>query len=79
MPIDAPHLWEQVALGEGTDLELKEARFRGSRVSGPRRDDLADELAAFANAAAGVSFSAYRTIGSGRRSIRRNWMHWRTW
>ena len=53
MPIDASHLWEQVALGEDTDLELKEARFRGSRVSGPRRDELADELAAFANAGGG--------------------------
>ena len=28
---------------------MKEARFRGKRVIGPRRDDLADELAAFAN------------------------------
>ncbi len=53
MPIDATRLWEQVALGEDTDLELKEARFRGNRVSGPRRDDLADELAAFANAGGG--------------------------
>ena len=53
MPTDAPRLWEQVALGEDTDLELKEARFRGSRVVGPRRDDLADELAAFGNARGG--------------------------
>ena len=53
MPIDAPRLWQQVALGEDTDLELKEARFQGDRVSGPRRDDLADELAAFANARGG--------------------------
>ena len=53
MPTDRSSLWEQVALGEDTDLELKEARFRGSRVPGPRRDDLADELAAFANARGG--------------------------
>ncbi len=53
MPIDAPRLWQQVALGEDTDLELKEARFQGDRVSGPRREDLADELAAFANARGG--------------------------
>ena len=53
MPTDTSRLWEQVALGEDTDLELKEARFRGNRVSGPRRDDLADELAAFANARGG--------------------------
>ena len=53
MPTDTSRLWEQVALGEDTDLELKEARFRGGRVSGPRRDDLADEIAAFANAGGG--------------------------
>ena len=53
MPIDASHLWRQVVLGEDTDLELKEARFRGDRVVGPRRDDLADELAALANGRGG--------------------------
>ncbi len=49
MSIDAAALWRQVALGEDTSLELKEARFRGDRVVGPRRDELADELAAMAN------------------------------
>ena len=53
MPIDAPGLWQQIRLGEDSGLELKEARFQGLRVSAPRRDDLADELAAFANAAGG--------------------------
>ena len=53
MPIDAPGFWEQVRLGEDTALELKEVRFRGHRVQAPRRDDLADELAAFANAQGG--------------------------
>ena len=54
MVIDRSRLWRQVALGEDTDLELKEARFRGSKVSAPRRDPLADELAAFANADGGT-------------------------
>ncbi len=53
MPIDASHLWRQVSLGEDTELELKEARFRGDRVVGPRRDDLADGLAALANGRGG--------------------------
>ena len=53
MPIDASRLWEQVRLGEDSELELKEARFRGTRVSAPRRDDLADEFVAFANSAGG--------------------------
>ena len=51
--LDAPSLWRQVALGEDTDLELKEVRFRGDRVVGPRRDDLADGLAALANGRGG--------------------------
>ena len=47
-------LLEQIRLGESTLLEFKEVRFSGSRVSGPRRDALADELAAFANSRGGV-------------------------
>ncbi len=53
MPIDPARLWEQVALGEDTDLELKAVDFRGGRVSAPRRDPLADEMAAFGNADGG--------------------------
>ena len=53
MPVDASHLWEQIRLGEDSDLELKEVQFRSGRVAAPRRDDTADELAAFANAAGG--------------------------
>lgn len=53
MPVDASGLWDQVRLGEDTALELKEVRFKGRRVQAPRRDDLADELAAFANAQGG--------------------------
>ena len=53
MPIDIPRFWQQVGLGEDSDLELQEVRFRGNRVSAPRRDDLADAFAAFANAQGG--------------------------
>lgn len=42
-------LLEKIALGEDSVLELKAVRFRGNRVDGPSRDDLADELAAIAN------------------------------
>ena len=42
-------LLQKIRLGEDTSLELKTVRFRGNRVSEPRRDDLADELAAIAN------------------------------
>ena len=53
MPIDAARLWQQVALGEDTDLELQEVEFRGGKVSAPRRDALAEEMAAFGNAGGG--------------------------
>jgi predicted HTH transcriptional regulator len=47
-------LLEKIRLGEDSFLELKEVRFAGSRVRGPLQNDLADELAAFANSAGGV-------------------------
>lgn len=47
-------LVDKISLGEDSFLELKEIRFAGARVSAPRRDALADELAAFANARGGV-------------------------
>ncbi len=47
-------LLQKIRLGEDTSLELKTVRFRGDRVEGPRRDDLADELAAIANTHDGV-------------------------
>ncbi|MCY4060581.1 MAG: putative DNA binding domain-containing protein [Gammaproteobacteria bacterium] len=48
-PEDTANLWKQVYLGEDTELEFKEVRFRGGQVSAPRRDAFADEVAAFAN------------------------------
>lgn len=47
-------LLEKIRLGEDSFLELKEVRIAGSKVRGPTQDDLADELAAFANSAGGV-------------------------
>jgi len=52
---DGPEeLLQKIRLGEDTSLELKTVRFRGDRVSEPKRDELADELAAIANTHAGV-------------------------
>jgi ATP-dependent DNA helicase RecG len=52
---DSPEeLLAKIRLGEDTWFEMKAATFRGTSVSGPRRDDLADELAAMANTADGV-------------------------
>ena len=47
-------LLEKIRLGEDSFLELKEVRFAGTKIRGPSQDDLADELAAFANSAGGV-------------------------
>lgn len=47
-------LLEKIRLGEDSFLELKEVRFAGEKVRGPAQDDLADELAGFANSAGGV-------------------------
>lgn len=47
-------LLQKIRLGEDTSLELKTVRFRGDHVAEPRRDDLADELAAIANTHDGV-------------------------
>ena len=51
--MDEQALWKAVRLGEDSRLELKEVRFKGARVDAPKPDDIADELAAFANAGGG--------------------------
>ncbi|MCP4679220.1 MAG: transcriptional regulator [Deltaproteobacteria bacterium] len=52
---DSPEdLLKKIRLGEDTALELKAIRLRGNRVIEPKRDDLADEIAAMANTADGV-------------------------
>ena len=53
MRIDPTRFWEEVRLGKDSALELKEVRFQGPRVSAPRRNDIADELAGFANSGGG--------------------------
>ena len=47
-------LLRKIRLGEDSLLELKSVRFRGRKIEGPSRDELADELAAIANAGEGV-------------------------
>ena len=53
MQVDPTLLREGIRLGEDSALEFKEVRFRGRKVAAPDRDDLADELVAFANARRG--------------------------
>jgi predicted HTH transcriptional regulator len=52
---DSPEeLLRKIRLGEDSSLELKAVGFKGDRVSEPKRDDLADEIAAMANTRDGV-------------------------
>ncbi len=50
----ADELLRKIRLGEDSVLELKAVTFRGDRIAGPRRDELADEIAAMANTTDGV-------------------------
>ena len=54
MTIPDQHIHEQLRLGEDSRWEFKQIEFRGDVPSSPRREDLADELIAFANAGGGV-------------------------
>ncbi|MBN9688599.1 MAG: putative DNA binding domain-containing protein [Verrucomicrobia bacterium] len=47
-------LLDKIRLGEDSVLELKTVTFKGQKVDGPGRSELADELAALANSNGGV-------------------------
>lgn len=47
-------LIEQISLGEDSLLELKQITVTDSKISGPHREGMADELAAMANAVSGI-------------------------
>ena len=51
---DSARLLQQIELGEDSLVEFKEVFFTGNRVREPRRDSLADELAAFGNTVGGT-------------------------
>jgi predicted HTH transcriptional regulator len=50
----AKEILEKIRLGEDSRIELKQMIFAGDKVRGPKADDLAAELAAFANAKGGI-------------------------
>lgn len=51
---DVVDLVRRIQLGEDSLLELKAVLLAGSKVTDPKRDEMADELAAFANARGGT-------------------------
>ncbi|MDE0134280.1 MAG: putative DNA binding domain-containing protein [Acidimicrobiaceae bacterium] len=54
MPLSDDELRTRLQLGEDSRWEFKQFEFRDSRPISPQRDDLADEIAAFANAQGGT-------------------------
>ncbi len=50
----ATDLLAQIAAGEDSSIELKEVKFRGNSVHEPSRNQIANELAAMANARGGL-------------------------
>ena len=60
---DADKLLKQVALGEDSRVEFKEAVFEGGRVREPRRGRIANELAAFGNTLGGALIFSVSDMG----------------
>ncbi len=54
MKDSSSYLLAKIAAGEDSYLEFKEVKFSGDQVKGSRRDDLAAEIAAFANSRGGT-------------------------
>ncbi len=54
MNITDAEIHQRLRLGEDSGWEFKQIKFSGDRPTSPRREDLADEMAAFANANGGV-------------------------
>ena len=66
MPWDSDRLLQQFELGEDSRVEFKEAVFAGDRVREPRRDAIADELAAFGNTIGGTLIFSVSDAGEVR-------------
>ena len=54
MTVSDAEIRRRLRLGEDSAWEFKQMEFNGNRPTSPRREDLADEMAAFANANGGV-------------------------
>ncbi len=54
MTISDTAIQQRLRLGEDSGWEFKQVEFNGNQPKSPRRDDLADEMTAFANASGGI-------------------------
>ena len=66
MPWDSDSLLQQLELGEDSRIEFKEVEFTGNRVRAPRRETIADELAAFGNTIGGTLIFSVSDAGEVR-------------
>ena len=66
MAWNSERLLKQIELGEDSRVEFKEVRFAGGRVSAPRRESIADELAAFGNTVSGTLIFSVSDAGTVR-------------
>ena len=64
----------QLRAGEDSRAKFKRVDFKGRRVLGPDRDNVAAGLGAFANAEGGTFFSASTTPARRRAYLGRSWI-----
>ena len=64
MSVSTEEIKNRLRLGEDSYWEFKQIEFRGDRPVSPRRDDLADEIAAFANTEGGTLLCGVTDEGS---------------
>ena len=64
MSVSTEEIKNQLRLGEDSYWEFKQIAFRGDRPVSPRRDDLPDEIAAFANTEGGTLLCGVTDEGS---------------
>ena len=66
MPWDSESLLRQIELGEDSRVEFKEVMFTGNRIDAPRRETVANELAAFGNTIGGTLIFSVSDAGEVR-------------
>ena len=71
MPWDSESLLQQIKLGEDSRVEFKEVVFSENRVHAPRREMVADELAAFGNTIGGTLIFSVSDAGEVRSMNRK--------
>ena len=70
MPFTSDEIQSRLRLGEDSFWEFKQIEFAGDRPTGPRRDDLADEIGAFANTGGGVLLCGVTDAGDAQHLTR---------